>query len=175
MNQHLHDPFVWAFISMFTLVGACSVVGSGKIGRHPALGWIIVTILFLGRFILPLNFVVQPRVDLMGFNLIIGIPLFILSGIMVHTHIGKGKLCTTGVYAYCRHPLYAAWVLFVVPGIVMIIGSVVAISWPIFLYVLCKIYTAEEEEYLRVKFGDEYLSYEKEVYAIFPKIWRKYS
>jgi len=107
--------------------------------------------------------------------IIIGFPLFILSGIMVHTHIGKGKLCTTGVYAYCRHPLYGAWVLFVVPGIVMITGSVVAISWPVFLYILCKIYTAEEERYLRTKFGDEYLGYEKEVYAIFPKIWRKYS
>ena len=107
--------------------------------------------------------------------IVIGIPLFIVSGIMVHTHIGRGKLCTTGVYAYCRHPLYAAWVVFVIPGIVLIIGSIVAISWPIFLYVLCKIYTVEEERYLRAKFGDEYLRYEKEVYAIFPKIWRKYS
>jgi protein-S-isoprenylcysteine O-methyltransferase Ste14 len=104
----------------------------------------------------------------------IGIPLFILSGIMVHTHIGQGKLCTTGVYAYCRHPLYASWVVFVVPGIVVVIGSVVAISWPIFLYILCKVYTAEEEEYLKVKFGDEYFRYEKAVYAIFPRLWRKY-
>ena len=107
--------------------------------------------------------------------IVVGIPLFILSGIMVHTHIGQGKLCTTGVYAYCRHPLYAAWVVFVIPGIVLIIGSVVAISWPLFLYVLCKKYTSEEEEYLRMKFGEEYLKYEKGVYAIFPKLWRKYS
>jgi hypothetical protein len=42
MNQFLNNPFLWALISMFTLVGACSVVGSRKIGSHPALGWIII-------------------------------------------------------------------------------------------------------------------------------------
>jgi hypothetical protein len=31
---------------MVALVGACSVVGSGKIGSHPALGWIIVSTIF---------------------------------------------------------------------------------------------------------------------------------
>jgi protein-S-isoprenylcysteine O-methyltransferase Ste14 len=107
--------------------------------------------------------------------ILLGIPLFILSGVMVHTHISKGKLCTTGVYAYFRHPLYAAWVVFITPGIVIITGSVVAISWPIFLYMLFKIFTVEEEAYLRRKFGDEYLRYEREVNAVFPKIWKRYN
>jgi protein-S-isoprenylcysteine O-methyltransferase Ste14 len=106
--------------------------------------------------------------------ILIGIPLFIASGIMVHTHISKGKLCTTGVYAYFRHPLYAAWVLFIVPGIVIITGSVIAISWPVFLYILFKIFTVEEEKYLDETFGTEYIQYEKQVNAVFPKIWKKY-
>jgi len=54
MNQYLNNPFLWALISMFTLVGACSVVGSRKIGSHPAIGWVLVTILSLGRIILVL-------------------------------------------------------------------------------------------------------------------------
>jgi protein-S-isoprenylcysteine O-methyltransferase Ste14 len=107
--------------------------------------------------------------------ILLGIPLFIMSGIMVHTHISKGKLCTTGVYAYFRHPLYAAWVVFITPGIAIITGSIVAISWPIFLYVLFKIFTVEEEAYLRRKFGDDYLRYEREVNAVFPKIWQRYN
>jgi len=49
MNPYLNNPFFWALISMFALVGACSVVGSRKIGSHPALGWIIVSIISLGR------------------------------------------------------------------------------------------------------------------------------
>jgi protein-S-isoprenylcysteine O-methyltransferase Ste14 len=107
--------------------------------------------------------------------ILIGIPLFIISGIMVHRHINRGKLCTTGVYAYFRHPLYAAWVVFIVPGIVIITGSVLAILWPVFLYVLFKVFTVEEEEYLREKFGKDYRKYEKQVNAVFPRIWKKYS
>jgi protein-S-isoprenylcysteine O-methyltransferase Ste14 len=106
--------------------------------------------------------------------ILVGVPLFIASGIMVHTHISKGKLCTTSVYAYFRHPLYAAWVVFITPGIVIITGSVVAITWPVFLYILFKAFTREEEEYLSEKFGNEYLRYEKEVNAVFPKIWKRY-
>ena len=77
MNQYLNSPFFWALISMFALVGACSVVGSKKIGSHPALGWIIVSIISLGRVILVLPFVEQPRFFLDGFNAIIGIPIFL--------------------------------------------------------------------------------------------------
>ena len=106
--------------------------------------------------------------------ILIGVPLFIASGIMVHTHVSKGRLCTTSVYAYFRHPLYAAWVVFIVPGIVIITGSVIAICWPIFLYILFKLFTVEEEKYLSEKFGKEYMQYEKQVNAVFPKLWKKY-
>ena len=78
MNQLLGNPFFWAFISMFTLVGACSVVGSWKIGSHPALGWAIVYILAAGRIILALPFVEQPRFFLDGLNAAIGLPLFLI-------------------------------------------------------------------------------------------------
>ena len=106
--------------------------------------------------------------------ILIGIPLFVVSGKMVHEHINEGKLCTTGVYAYFRHPLYAAWVVLIIPGIVIITRSVIAVSWPIFLYILFKVFTVEEEEYLRYKFGKDYLEYERQVNAIFPKLWKKY-
>ncbi len=106
--------------------------------------------------------------------IIIGIPLFFISGMMVHRHISRGELCTTSVYSYFRHPLYAAWVVFIVPGIVIMTGSVIAISWPVFLYILFKVFTVEEEKYLRSKFDNVYVEYEKEVNAVFPKIWKRY-
>ena len=77
MNQLIGNPFFWAFISMFTLVGACSVVGSRKMGSHPALGWVIVSILAAGRIILALPFVEQPRFFLDGLNAAIGLPVFL--------------------------------------------------------------------------------------------------
>ena len=78
MTPYLNNPFFWALISMFALVGACSVVGSRKIGSHPALGWMIVSIISLGRIILVLPFVEQPRFFITGFNSIIGIPIFLI-------------------------------------------------------------------------------------------------
>ena len=68
MNLFFNNPFFWALISMFALVGACSVVGSRQIGRQPILGWIIVSVLSLGRVILALPSVDQPRFYLDGFN-----------------------------------------------------------------------------------------------------------
>jgi protein-S-isoprenylcysteine O-methyltransferase Ste14 len=78
MNQFLSNPFFWALVSMFSFVGACSVVGSRKIGSYPAAGWVIVTILSLGRVILVLPSVDQPRFFINGFNAAIGIPIFII-------------------------------------------------------------------------------------------------
>lgn len=102
--------------------------------------------------------------------ILVGIPLFILSGVTVHRHINKEKLCTTGVYSYFRHPLYASWIVFIIPGIVLIISSIVAISCPIFMYIIFRIFIGEEDRYLKEKFGNEYLKYEKKVNAVFPKI-----
>lgn len=154
----------------------------GRFGTGPKFA--VLGVIY-GVFILVLHYSLFPTITFTLFSrwvnivlgtvlILAGIPLFIISGVMVHRHIDKGILCTTGVYAYFRHPLYAAWVLLIIPGIVIITGSVIAISWLIFLYVLFKVFTVEEEEYLRKNFGNEYLKYEEQVNAIFPKLWKKY-
>jgi protein-S-isoprenylcysteine O-methyltransferase Ste14 len=104
--------------------------------------------------------------------IVIGLYVFILSGITVHRHINRDKLCTTGVYSYMRHPLYASWIIFIIPGIVLVIGSIVAISCPLFMYIIFRIFINEEDRYLKEKFGDHYAQYEKAVNAVFPKIYK---
>jgi protein-S-isoprenylcysteine O-methyltransferase Ste14 len=103
----------------------------------------------------------------------IGTLIFFISAHMVHTHINEGTLCTTGVYAYFRHPLYAAWIAFIVPGIVFLTRSIIAISWPIFMYIAFRMFIAEEDDYLKEKFGDAYLNYENTVNAVFPKLRKR--
>ncbi len=102
--------------------------------------------------------------------ILIGLPLFIISGIMVHKYFNEGKLCTTGVYSYFRHPLYASWIVFIIPGTVLIIGSIIAITWPVFMYIIFRILIAEEDTYLKEKFGHEYIDYERAVNAVLPKL-----
>jgi protein-S-isoprenylcysteine O-methyltransferase Ste14 len=105
--------------------------------------------------------------------IVIGLYVFILSGIMVHRHINREKLCTTGVYSYMRHPLYASWIIFIIPGIVLVIGSIVAISGPLVTYIIFRMFINEEDRYLKEKFGEHYVQYEKEVNAVFPTIYKR--
>jgi protein-S-isoprenylcysteine O-methyltransferase Ste14/SAM-dependent methyltransferase len=107
----------------------------------------------------------------LGITLIIlGIPIFLIPAFTIDKYFYRGKLCTTEVYSILRHPIYGAWISFIVPGIVLIVGSIIGISVPLFMYIIFRILIVEEEKYLEKKFGREYLEYKKKVGAIFPKL-----
>jgi protein-S-isoprenylcysteine O-methyltransferase Ste14 len=102
----------------------------------------------------------------------IGIPIFLIPELTIVKYFQKGELCKEGVYSFMRHPIYGAWIVFIVPGIVLIFGSILGITIPIFMYCIFRIFTVDEERYLKRKFGKEYLEYKKKVGALFPKLWR---
>jgi protein-S-isoprenylcysteine O-methyltransferase Ste14 len=172
MNQYLNSPFLWALISMFSLVGACSVVGSRKIGRNPAVGWIIVTILALGRIILVLPSVEQPRFDLAGLNATIGIPIFVIGLFFalgpcilirpLNIPEKNMKLVATSFYKYTRNPIYLGEILWCL-GLSIIHGSIVGVAlvpvwWSGFLFLIFI-----EEDSLERAIGADYLDYKKRV------------
>jgi len=172
MNPYLNNPFLWALISMFALVGACSVVGSRKIGSHPALGWIIVSIISLGRVILVLPFVEQPRFFLYGFNAIIGTPIFVIGVffglapcfLIKPLNIAEKDMefVTTSFYKYTRNPIYLGEILWCL-GWSIIHGSVIGVVlvpiwWAGFLFL-----TMIEEESLEHALGSNYLNYKKKM------------
>jgi len=82
-----------------------------------------------------------------------------------------GVLCTRGVYGMCRHPVYAAWVIFLVPGLVLLVNSWAGLTIPPVMYVILKILVSKEELYLDQRFGDEYRSYKERVPAVLPLGW----
>ncbi len=102
--------------------------------------------------------------------IVLGLPVFIIPALTIDRYIYEGKLCKTGVYSVLRHPIYGAWIVFIIPGIVLIAGCVLGILVPIFMYVLFKILIVEEERYLEDKFGEEFLEYRKRVGSVFPKL-----
>jgi protein-S-isoprenylcysteine O-methyltransferase Ste14 len=172
MNPYLNNPFFWALLSMFALVGACSVVGSRKIGSHPALGWIIVSIISLGRVILALPFVQQPRFFLNGFNAIVGTPIFFFGAylglapcfLIKPLNIAEKDMVfvTTSFYKYTRNPIYLGEILWCL-GWSIIHGSVIGVAlvpiwWAGFLFL-----TIIEEESLRHANGRKYVDYKKKV------------
>ena len=71
------DPFFWAFISMFALMGSSATLCTKRLGKYPQINIILVSIFALGRVILVLPFCPQPRFELYGWHWFIGGVIFI--------------------------------------------------------------------------------------------------
>lgn len=136
----------------------------------------IVIFLLNSSWFPSLTFVILSRevTLVLGVMLItVGFLIFLIPAVTIDKYFFEGKLCTTGIYSFIRHPIYGSWIVFIIPGIVLIRGSLLGISIPIFMYAVFKILIPQEEDYLEKKFGKEYLEYKRKVNAIFPTIWRK--
>jgi protein-S-isoprenylcysteine O-methyltransferase Ste14 len=101
----------------------------------------------------------------------LGIPLWIAAVFTVMRAFSSGQLCTSGVFAICRHPVYASWAVLIVPGIALMLGSWLALTLPVFMCVLLRHLVRPEEEYLARTFGADYLAYRSRVPAMFPLGW----
>ena len=99
----------------------------------------------------------------------IGIPIYLISGLTIHKYFNQGKLATNGIYAYFRHPLYGSWIVFILPGIVFTMNSLLALTIPVFMYLVFKMLIVSEDSYLEERFGEEFYEYKKRVGEIFPK------
>ena len=172
MYQFLNNPFFWAYISMFVLVGACSAVISRKIGSHPALGLVICAFFDIGRIILVLPIVEQPRFFLKGFNATIGILIFVIGlcfslgpcFLIRPLNIAEEnmELITKGFYKYTRNPIYLGEILWCL-GLSIFFGSIIGVAlvpvwWLGFLFL-----TLIEEESLERALGTKYMNYKKKV------------
>ena len=104
--------------------------------------------------------------------IIIGIPLLIISFITVKKGYMEDFLCMKGVYSMCRHPLYSAWIIFIVPGIVLILCSWELLTIPVIMYFVFRILIKEEESYLENKFGKQFTDYKSKVSLLFPRFWK---
>jgi hydroxyacylglutathione hydrolase len=102
----------------------------------------------------------------------IGIPIWVTASKAVDRAFEEGVLATQGVYALCRHPTYGNAIFFTIPGVLMFFRSWLLLTVPPAMYIIFRLFIREEEDYLRQEFGPAYLEYEKEVNAVFPKVWK---
>lgn len=77
-----------------------------------------------------------------------------------------GKLSTTGLYRYVRHPMYTSVLLFAL-GIAMKSGNAVKYLLVIALYFLFYLKSTYEETYLRMKYP-EYAEYSAQIPRFIP-------
>ena len=101
---------------------------------------------------------------------ILSILIYLMAGIALHKHFRKGKLATSGIYAYSRHPIYGSWIVLIIPGLVLTLNSLVGLTAPLFMYAIFKALIGEEDKYLEEEFGDEFSRYKKRVGEILPRL-----
>lgn len=143
--------------------------------KFTAISVIYAIIIFIVNYVwLPDLFIPLPRIlslILGAIFIVVGLPVFLIPAFTIDKYFEKGKLATAGIYGYFRHPIYASWIVFFVPGIVLFNNSLIGFTIPIFMYLVFRILIVKEEKYLEKKFGWQYLKYRKEVGAVSPKVF----
>ena len=99
---------------------------------------------------------------------VIGVPMLVLAARTGMAAYNSDRLATTGLFGIVRNPMYSAWIVFIIPGLVLLTRS-----WPLFLtplvaYIAFRLLIRRESEYLEKRFGDAYRKYRAEVNELFP-------
>lgn len=156
---------------MFGLGGAEALVGSARLARFRSLGFVTVGLFTLGRVVLVLPAVTQPRFAAGEWTWIAGCVIFAvglvfaLPAFAIRPLTGPAAgvtLKTGGFYAIARNPLYLSDVLWCLGWAVMFrseIGIALVPVWWAGLWFLTMI----EEESLERALGQPYLEYKKRV------------
>ncbi|MBE0570523.1 MAG: isoprenylcysteine carboxylmethyltransferase family protein [Ignavibacteriaceae bacterium] len=97
----------------------------------------------------------------------IGVLMVISCGRKVLKSFSSGKLMTDGLYKIFRNPMYAAYLIFIIPGICLLFNSWLALTTLIINYVLFSFLIKREYKYLQEKFGKEYEDYLAKVFVKF--------
>lgn len=97
-----------------------------------------------------------------------GLILYISGVKYMLTAYKEGRLCTTGPFGICRHPIYSAWILFLVPGLAFWANSLLSFTTLPVMYLLFKMLIKKEDRYLQATFGAEYRRYRQNTPEILP-------
>lgn len=82
---------------------------------------------------------------------------------------GKGKLVTTGIYAYIRHPQYTGFLLMTLGMVCEWATLPLLIMWPILAVLYYRLARKEEAE-MRAEFGTAYIVYKRRTGMFFPRL-----
>jgi protein-S-isoprenylcysteine O-methyltransferase Ste14 len=143
----------------------------GKKVLPPTYLFLFIAIMGALHFFLPFTVVVQYPWSLSGWIfLFIGVVLNLVANNAFKYHHTTVKpfeesatLITTGVFRYCRHPMYLGMV-FILTGLALIMGSLTPfLIIPAFLILMDRGFIEVEEQMLEKKFGQSWLTYKTKV------------
>ncbi len=146
-----------------------SITGAGPKIMRPMILFLIIGIVvqFLFPSVVSLPLLTESTLKNAGWVLTISGAFFWVWAVVQFT-IGfpRGKLITTGVYSLSRNPIYASWIVFILPGLAGICNNWIFFVSAIAMFIALKIYITAEEKQMLEHFGDSYKEYTKKVNRI---------
>ncbi len=103
--------------------------------------------------------------------LVVGIMFYVISLRLLLSNMKRETLTTTGPYRVVRHPIYAAWILCIMPGIALVLRSWILLSTPMVCYTAFRFFVHEEEDLLEAVFGGAYETYRRRTPELIPVGW----
>jgi len=91
--------------------------------------------------------------------IVAGIYLWLASVWLIATRFKSGVLITVGVYRIVRNPMYSGFIVFIVPGISLILNNPLIILSSIVMMLVFRMSIHREEQYLKQQFGAAYQEY----------------
>lgn len=105
--------------------------------------------------------------------LVIALVLYIATLRLMVPGIRNNSLITGGVYRICRNPLYSALLLFLIPGLGLLLNSWIIPTASLVGCLLFRKFIHEEEEMLDRIFGEDYRKYRERAPLFFPNPFAK--
>ena len=100
--------------------------------------------------------------------LIVGGYFWISSAILVKRAFDSRRLVQTGVYGLSRNPMYAGFIIFIIPGFAFVLNNMALFIISMAMYVAFKLRIGREENFLLEQFGVEYERYRMMVPRLMP-------
>lgn len=102
----------------------------------------------------------------------IGILLIIFGWRQIHKARKQGKLVTTGLYKYVRHPQYLGFLLITLGLNVMWLTIITLALWPVLAFLYWRLAKKEDKE-MEEQFGEEFREYKRKVPGFIPRLRTK--
>jgi len=98
----------------------------------------------------------------------LGLAFWAWSAVYFTRRFFAGGLLTRGPFAWCRNPIYASFIVFLLPS-----AALLADAWPLLaadvaLYAIFRGFIGEEDRMLAERFGAEYQAYRRRVGEVVP-------
>jgi protein-S-isoprenylcysteine O-methyltransferase Ste14 len=100
--------------------------------------------------------------------LVAGLLLYFITVRGLLKGLKETKLITSGGFFLCQNPLYASLILFILPGIALLMNSWLILTSSAVGYLMFRMIIKTEYKELEKVFGESYLKYKRETPEFFP-------